>query len=195
MHKFNLIFYIEGGIKIKENKFRDIRNIFNISRINEECVIININKMVKRIYIYEIEPVSIFNFNVDIVNNICTNYTEFLREFNVEFQILISNYKMDIGKYMSNFSSNINISSFDNIIGIYERYVQDMTQKLKSENIYVTKFYIVVAIADKDIIDINEIDNKMNKIISTDCGVKKIRGIEHLINILYSFINKERIYE
>lgn len=169
--------------------------MYNISSISEDCVIININKMKKRVYIYEIQPVSIFNFNVDIINNICTNYTEFLREFNLEFQILISNYKMDITKYMLNFSSHINILNSDNVIGIYERYIQDMKEKLKSENIYVTKFYIVLAIADKDNIDINEIDNKINRIVSTDCAVEKIAGIENLVNILYSFINKEQIYE
>ena len=67
--------------------YQDINKLYNLVDITDSYVLIKDNDVVKKVYIYEIEPVTFLNFSIELQNNILNLYNEFLRELNLEFQI------------------------------------------------------------------------------------------------------------
>ena len=59
----------------------------------------------KKVYIYEIEPVTFLNFSMELQTNILNLYNEYLRSMKYEFQIYISNQKINIQNYILNLES------------------------------------------------------------------------------------------
>ena len=114
--------------------------------------------------------------------NISNSYTTFLREIQIDFQILIINKKLDIESIFNNDKYESDISN---------KYLEDMRVQMKQDNIFYTKYYIVVALSKKD--DINEIDKTINLIKNCGCGVERIKSKKNLENLLYECINKENI--
>ena len=81
------------GCKIK---YGDVKDVFNIVDITDKYLLIKDKEIVKKVYIYEVEPVTFLNFSIDVQSNILNLYSEFLHELNFDFQIYISNKKINI---------------------------------------------------------------------------------------------------
>ena len=75
-------------------KYESINKLFNLIDITDSYILVKNKEKTKKIYVYEIEPVTFLNFSMNVQSNILNLYNEFLRELNFEFQIFISNKKI-----------------------------------------------------------------------------------------------------
>ena len=175
----------------KKNTYKDIFELYNIQKITDECIEVCINKIKKKVYIYEISPITILNISDEIVSNITNIYTEFLRELEIEFQILVSNQKLDVEKYIKDFMQFIDIDK--NMSEIYVEYIEDIKKKLYDEQLYNTKYYIITYIKNTSIKKEKEIMATLCKLKQIGCNVKRIIGRNNLLKIMYNSINKEFI--
>ena len=112
------------GCKIK---YGDVKDIFSIVDITDKYLLVKNKEIVKKVYIYEVEPVTFLNFSIDVQSNILNLYSEFLHELNLDFQIYISNKKINIQKYISNLEDqhpHIQFEFFNlgKDIRMYEKY-------------------------------------------------------------------------
>ena len=89
-----IIFFKGGGFILNFKRFADIESVYNIIDIKDEYILSKEGDKLNRIYIYEIDPIPIINISQDIQNNISNTYTTFLREINVDFQVLVINKKI-----------------------------------------------------------------------------------------------------
>ena len=145
-------------------------------------------------YIYEIEPVTLLNFSIEVQSNILNLYSEFLRELNLEFQIYISNKKVNIPKYiesLKNSMSKKNSFSYNNLLS---KYISSITEKLEDEVIYNTKYYLVLSIDRDELIDFSTVDYTIKKLNNIGCNVQKINSKRKIETLLYESINKEVVF-
>lgn len=143
----------------------------------------------KKVYIYEIEPVTFLNFSMELQTNILNLYNEYLRSMKYEFQIYISNQKINIQNYILNLES----ISKQNSKTEAKEYIKSIKEELTKEKIYVTKYYIIVALDRTETEDIIQVDTMVNKLNNIGCKVKRIKVKKELCKILYEGINKEVI--
>jgi hypothetical protein len=111
---------------------------------------------------------------------ISNSYTTFLREINVDFQILVINKKLNI-------ESILNDKNKDSVK--YDKYFQDMRIKIKEDNIFYTKYYVVVALNKQE--NIEEIDKIINLIKNCGSDVARLQYKKEIEQMLYECINKE----
>ena len=81
-------------------KYNNIKQLYNITSVADKYIFVKERDVMKKVYLYEIEPVTFLNFSIDIQSNILNLYNEFLRELNLNFQIYISNKKVNIQNYI-----------------------------------------------------------------------------------------------
>ncbi|MBR2785251.1 MAG: hypothetical protein IKD74_04650 [Clostridia bacterium] len=143
----------------------------------------------KKVYIYEIEPITFLNFSMELQTNILNLYNEYLRSMKYEFQIYISNQKINIQNYILNLES----ISKQNPKTEAKEYIKSIKEELTKEKIYVTKYYIIVALDRTETEDIIQVDTMVNKLNNIGCKVKRIKVKKELCKILYEGINKEVI--
>lgn len=141
----------------------------------------------KKVYIYEIEPITFLNFSMELQTNILNLYNEYLRSMKYEFQIYISNQKINIQNYILNLES----ISKQNPKTEAKEYIKSIKEELTKEKIYVTKYYIIVALDRTETEDIIQVDTMVNKLNNIGCKVKRIKVKKELCKILYEGINKE----
>ena len=166
----------EGWIIIYEN----INKIFNFIDITDRYVLLKQGENVKKVYVYEIEQVTLLNL-----------YSEFLHELNFNFQIYISNKKINIDNYIKTIQDSIDTSGDKEYKELVEKYILSIQSKLREESIYQTKYYIVLSFNREDDIDINTIDNDIFKLEDIGCIVRRIKNKSKLMKLLYESINKE----
>lgn len=138
------------------------------------------NEKIVNIYIYEISPIPVINISEDMQKTITNSYTTFLREINVDFQILVINKKLNIQNIFNNQNTNC---------GKYDKYLQDMRVKIKEDNIFYTKYYMVVALNKQD--NIEDIDKSINLLKNCGCDVTRLDNKKEIEDMLYECINKE----
>jgi hypothetical protein len=131
------------------------------------------------------------NYSEETKNNIQTIYVEFLRELNLDFQILVVNREMNLNRYLDEYTNNLDLISSDLLINIYSRYIEEIRQKIIDEKIYETKYYIIVAIRDLNIQTVEDVDKIIYKFNKIGCDVKRIDSKRKYEEILYECINKE----
>lgn len=187
-----VFFKIKWGDNIK-NKYKDIAQIYNISDITDDCIKININRAIKNVYIYEVIPISILHSSDDMINDISNVYIQFLKEFNLEYQILISNRKFDAESYMKKYNNLLDEKLGSEYKHMKKLYIDDVYDKLSKEEIYSAKYYLIVAIRDQDSTRIEDVDKTVYKLNQIGCSVTRINGTENIKLILYECINKEKI--
>ncbi len=145
----------------------------------------------KKIYIYEIEPVTFLNFSMDVQSNILNLYNELLRELNFEFQIFISNKKINVDNYIKNLTKIINQNARKSYVNLMNSYIESISKELENQMIYTTKYYIVISLDREDEYDITQIDEIIKKLNYVGCNTKRIKSKEDIQNILYENLNKE----
>ena len=176
------------GCKIK---YDNITKIFNFIDITDKYILLKDREKTKKVYIYEVEPVTFLNFSLDIQSNILNLYSEFLRELNFDFQIFISNKRINVDKYINNLKNSINKSGSKHYIKLKDEYLASIARELENQDIYTTKFYIVISFPrDKDI-DIASLDTIVRKLDSIGCKTKRIVSKVKLKSLLYECINKD----
>lgn len=161
--------------------------MFNFTDVTDSYVLVKDKDKTKKIYIYEIEPVTFLNFSMELQTNILNLYNEYLRSMKYEFQIYISNQKINIQNYILNLES----VSKNNPKTESKEYINAIKEELTKEKIYVTKYYIIIAIDRTEDDDIQQIDTIVNKLNNIGCKVKRIKVKKELCKILYEGINKE----
>lgn len=126
---------------------------------------------------------------MELQTNILNLYNEYLRSMKYEFQIYISNQKINIQNYILNLES----ISKQNPKTETKEYIKSIKEELTKEKIYVTKYYIIVALDRTETEDIIQVDTMVNKLNNIGCKVKRIKVKKELCKILYEGINKEVI--
>lgn len=174
-------------------KYNNIKQLYNISSVTDKYIFVKEKELMKKVYLYEIEPVTFLNFSMDVQSNILNLYNEFLRELNLNFQIYISNKKVNIQNYIQTIKQSINSLENPNIQKLSERYINSISKELENESIYTTKYYIVISVATNEDINMDNVDNIISKLNYIGCNVNKICDKVALKNILYESINKEVI--
>jgi len=181
----------QEGCKIK---YDNIKNLFNFIDITDKYILIKDREKIKKVYIYEIEPVTLLNFSIDVQSNILNLYSEFLRELNLEFQIYISNKKVNIPKYiesLKNSMSKKNSLSYNNLLS---KYISSITEQLEDEIIYNTKYYLVLSIDRDELVDFSTVNYTIKKLNNIGCNVQKINSKRKIETLLYESISKEVVF-
>ncbi len=146
----------------------------------------------KKVYIYEIEPVTFFNFSIDVQSNILNLYSEFLREFNLNFQIYISNKKINASNYIEKIKSSFSVSNNELFNEAANEYLFCLEEQLKNEVIHSTKIYLVVSLdMDSQESDILTVDFTVKKLDQIGCVTKRLKAKEKIEILLYESLNKE----
>ena len=149
------------------------------------------NDRVKKVYIYEVEPVTFLNFSIDVQSNILNLYSEFLHEFNLNFQIYISNKKINLENYIKTIQNAIITTGDSKYKELVEKYILGIESQLIDESVYQTKYYIVISFAREETIDINSVDSIISKLEDIGCMVSRIKSKSKIKKLLFESINKE----
>ena len=172
-------------------KYESINKLFNLIDITDSYILVKNKEKTKKIYVYEIEPVTFLNFSMNVQSNILNLYNEFLRELNLEFQIFISNKKINVENYIRNLSKLIEKSDKKAYVDLMNNYLLSISKELENEMIYTTKYYIVISFERESIYDISQIDNIIQKLDNVGCNTKRINKKAELKKLLYESLNKE----
>lgn len=172
-------------------KYDNINNLFNLIDVADTYILLKDKDKIKKVYIYEIEPVTFLNFSMDVQSNILNLYNEFLRELNFEFQIFISNKKINTESYIKNLEKIVNNNARKNYVNLMNNYLQSISEELENEIIYTTKYYIVISFERDYEYDLSEIDSVIKKLDYVGCNTRRLKNKCDIKNILYESINKE----
>lgn len=178
----------QEGCKIK---YDDIKNLFNFIDITDKYILIKDRDKIKKVYIYQIDPVTLLNFSIDVQSNILNLYSEFLRELNLEFQIYISNKKVNIPEYIKSLEKSMSKKNKSNYNNLLTNYISSIANQLEDEVIYNTKYYLVLSIDRDDPIDFSSIDFTIKKLNNIGCNVQRMTSKRKIETLLYESINKE----
>lgn len=188
MCKWYKIIYEMEGCNIK---YENINKLFNFIDVTDNYILLKKKEEVEKVYIYEIEPVTFLNFSMDVQSNILSLYNEFLRELNYDFQIYISNKRINVESYINNLSKIINTKASKEYIELMNKYLQNISRELEDKMIYTTKYYIIISFKRDSAFDITHIDSIIQKLDYVGCNTKRIKKKENIKNILYESFNKE----
>ena len=188
MCKWYKIIYEMEGCNIK---YENINKLFNFIDVTDNYILLKKKEEVEKVYIYELEPVTILNFSMDVQSNILSLYNEFLRELNYDFQIYISNKRINVESYINNLSKIINTKASKEYIELMNKYLQNISRELEDKMIYTTKYYIIISFKRDSVFDITHIDSIIQKLDYVGCNTKRIKKKENIKNILYESFNKE----
>lgn len=172
-------------------KYSNISDLFGIIDITDSYILVKEKGIVKKVYIYEIEPVTFLNFSIDVQSNVLNLYSEFLHESNLNFQMYISNKKMNIKAYVDKIKSNIRKDGSKKYKENVEKYILSIASTLENQKIYTTKYYIVTSLDSQDNINIIAIDKIIKKIDATGCICTRVTSKKKLEKLMYESINKE----
>lgn len=100
---------------------------------------------------------------------------------------------MNINSYITNLKNNVSKDSDIRFKEFLNNYLLDIEEKLVSERIYITKYYIIISLDNKCGQSIDDIDNIINKLNKLRCIVKRICNKHDIENIIYESINKESV--
>lgn len=170
---------------ITKNIYADISTLYDIIDINDNCILIKQQNIIKQVHIYKVEPVMILNIRESISKNVITSYTEFLRGMNHDFQIYIENTKVNINNYFNNINlddTNINKNKLAQI------YKLELEKTLNENNIYIFNYYIVLLTENNE--NIEEINKGIYNLCKTGVSIEKLQGRDNLDSFIYSKINK-----
>ncbi len=176
---------IRGVVKFK---YQNIYELYNIKEIANDYVLVKRKKNLEKLYIFEVRPMTILDNSLYIKEEIIDLYLQFLQEIKSNFQICISNKKMDVEKYIEKYYPLESIAENNDI---YNLYKERLKEELQKEEIYESKMYIVVSIDLKSNDCIDEVKNTISKLNKIGCKTKQIENVNNLKELLYGFLNKE----
>lgn len=167
------------------SKYKNIKLIYSLESIEEGYVCIRNKEGLQKQYIYEVVPISILNFSDEKIYNILNCYVEFLKGINTKFKVIVRNFKFNEEEYIS--KHVVNCSDKIKNLDIYDKYIQDLREKISSQSIYTSKIYICFICKGKDCK--KEIEEGINKLRSVNLIIKSLSKNE-IYNLMYESINK-----
>lgn len=176
-----LIFSKGGDFILSFKRFGDIESVYDIVDIQDEYILSKENDKIVKIYIYEIDPIPVINISKDIKNNISNSYITFLREINVDFQILVINKKLSLENFFNN----------DEYSNKYDKFLHDTRVKLKEDKIFYSRYFVVVALKKQE--NIEDIDKVIGLLKNCGCSVNRLENKKDIQDLLYECINKEEV--
>lgn len=173
-------------------KYGDISKLYNILNVNEDSIDIKAEPT-RRVYVYKIEPILLINSKDDKINSIISRYTEFLREMNFDFEILIRNNKFNINDVFTNTKYELNKYNLQ-YKTLFLDYIKSMEEMFFDKEIFNIEYYLIISINNNFKVNEQKIRLCIEKIASIGCITKKLVS-QDLKNILYECINKIKINE
>lgn len=135
-------------------------------------------------------PVTLLDFSIEVQNSIYMVYNEFLREMNLDIQIYIQNRKMNVENYITNLKESILTQNNEKFKKFLSDYLIDIKEKLNNEKIYITKYYVILSMEQKNM-NIEEIDLTFQKLNKLGCVVNRLIGKQNIEKLLYESFHKE----
>lgn len=172
-------------------KIKDIKQLYDIIHIQPDHILTREGNRFYQKYIYKVIPVTLLDFSIEVQNSILMIYNEFLREMDLDMQIYISNKKMNTEYYIESVKNNIIKQGDHNFKSFLNYYLEDLKEKIQNEQIYITKYYIVITMEYKNNHQISQIDEIFLKLNKLGCIVDRVQEKEELEKIIYEHINKE----
>lgn len=167
-------------------KFKNIDELYKITKISSEHFYTKLNKKEERVYIFKIEPVIFLDLAENIKLNMVEKYKEFLRELTFNIQILVVNKKLNLDLYIKkHLTCDRNIPR-----DMYIRYVEELKKEIYEENIFESNMYIIVSETVQEKTKIEEITRVIYKLEELGCKVERVLKKEEIQEIIYNSLNK-----
>lgn len=167
-------------------KFKNIDELYKITKISSEHFYTKLNKKEERVYIFKIEPVIFLDLAENIKLNMVEKYKEFLRELTFNIQILVVNKKLNLDLYIKkHLTCDRNIPR-----DMYIRYVEELKKEIYEENIFESNMYIIVSETVQEKTKIEEITRVIYKLEELGCKVERVSKKEEIQEIIYNSLNK-----
>lgn len=167
-------------------KFKNIDELYKITKISSDCLYTKLNKKDERVYIFKIEPVILLDLAENIKLNMVEKYKEFLRELTFNIQILVVSKKLNLDLYIKkHLTCNKNI-----LRDMYIRYVEELKKEIYEENIFESNIYIIVSETVQEKSKIEEITRVIYKLEELGCKVERVLKKEEIKEIIYNSLNK-----
>lgn len=167
-------------------KFKNIDELYKITKISNDCFYTKLNKKDERVYIFKIEPVILLDLAENIKLNMVEKYKEFLRELTFNIQILVVSKKLNLDLYIKkHLTCNKNIPR-----DMYIRYVEELKKEIYEENIFESNIYIIVSETVQEKSKIEEITRVIYKLEELGCKVERVLKKEEIKEIIYNSLNK-----
>ncbi len=112
---------------------------------------------------------------------------EFLKNINYNFQIIVQNRKLNTEKYIRSLNKNINNNCKN--FSLKNEYLNDVKNKIESENINVQDFYFAFKFENK--IDSKGFISKLKHIENIGSKMSLVTGKNNILSIINRGINKE----
>lgn len=167
-------------------KFKNIEELYKITKISDEYFCTKINKKDEKVYIFKIVPVLFLDLSENVKLNIVEKYKEFLRQLRFNIQILIINKKLNLDLYIKeHLIYNKNIPR-----DMYLKYVKELKKEIYEENIFESNIYIIVSDLTQEKSKSEEFIRIIYKLEEIGCKVERILNKEDINNIIYNSLNK-----
>lgn len=167
-------------------KFKNIDELYKITKISNDCFYTKLNKKDERVYIFKIEPVILLDLAENIKLNMVEKYKEFLRELTFNIQILVVSKKLNLDLYIKkHLTCNKNIPR-----DMYIGYVEELKKEIYEENIFESNIYIIVSETVQEKSKIEEITRVIYKLEELGCKVERVLKKEEIKEIIYNSLNK-----
>ena len=167
-------------------KFKNIDELYKITKISSEHFYTKLNKKEERVYIFKIEPVIFLDLAENIKLNMVEKYKEFLRELTFNIQILVVSKKLNLDLYIKkHLTCDRNIPR-----DMYIRYVEELKKEIYEENIFESNMYIIVSETVQEKTKIEEITRVIYKLEELGCKVERVLKKEEIKEIIYNSLNK-----
>ena len=167
-------------------KFKNIDELYKITKISNDCFYTKLNKKDERVYIFKIEPVILLDLAENIKLNMVEKYKEILRELTFNIQILVVSKKLNLDLYIKkHLTCNKNIPR-----DMYIRYVEELKKEIYEENIFESNIYIIVSETVQEKSKIEEITRVIYKLEELGCKVERVLKKEEIKEIIYNSLNK-----
>ncbi|MDO4282161.1 MAG: hypothetical protein Q4D02_00860 [Clostridia bacterium] len=108
----------------------------------------------------------------------------------MDIQIYIQNRKMNVENYITNLKESILTQNNEKFKKFLSDYLIDIKEKLNNEKIYITKYYVILSMEQKNM-NIEEIDLTFQKLNKLGCVVNRLIGKQNIEKLLYESFHKE----
>ena len=167
-------------IEVKK-KYLDISDIYSIDEITKEYVKVNVFGEKRYVYIFYVNPIIVINAEKLFNNSIASKYEEFLRNNNLDFQILTDVKKIDAKKFFENNNEKGN----DLKSKILYNYKYNLENMLQESEIFVTEYYLILSSS----LPVENVENYIKIFENSELKLKRVTNIQEIEKIIMKGVN------
>lgn len=167
-------------IEVKK-KYLDISDIYSIDEITKEYVKVNVFGEKRYVYIFYVNPIIVINAEKLLNNSIASKYEEFLRNNNLDFQILTDVKKIDAKKFFENNNEKGN----DLKSKILYNYKYNLENMLQESEIFVTEYYLILS----NSLPVENVENYIKIFENSELKLKRVTNIQEIEKIIMKGVN------